>query len=340
MKNREKLKLKKQPLETTATAVLATEGKVESTTAQTDAITDEPPRLDANEPPVSPPSSETLATFSKEEKFLYHPLTPSWLSQHEAIAGIKHRNMQPPLPCQDAAESGLAPMPFVIVADGAGSSPMSDLGAQSVVTALARLLKTLEVEVAGLLNQPQEAPDAGRRLSLMLVKHAMGVLMDLAQTHRRSVKDFRCTLLLAVIGKVNALWLKVGDGALVEEKMRIYPNNRLESEWRTLGAPGKGDFANETIFVDDRLQPDDVQSGLTSSADICALGAMSDGAALALVSNDGKQVAPRLSTWSNDLRTGKLKKSTLTASFYEADFSRRAMGDDCSIALVSCALKE
>jgi hypothetical protein len=306
--------------------------------------------LASAKPTTETPATEVIAApeggagmnvapeISAEEKFHYCPTTVNWSCQYEAVAGVRHRDAQPPLPCQDSAESSIIPTPFVIIADGAGSSSMSDYGAQAVVMGLSRLLKTLQTETAHLLDAPEETLDAGRRFALTLVKHAKGILTDLSQMHRRPVKDFRCTLLLAVIGKENLLWLKVGDGALVQEKMRLLADGKIESEWRTLGESGKGDFANETTFVDDHLQPEDVQVGLVPAADICGLAAMSDGAALALVSNDGKQIARRLSTWTQDLRNDKLKKSTLTAGFYDADFSRRTMGDDCSLALVSCAL--
>lgn len=261
-----------------------------------------------------------------------------WECQFEAVAGTSHRNKIPALPCQDAAISAIHPKPFVIVADGAGSSMMSDVGAQAVVMALSRLLETLEQEVAILLDQDQQTEEKGRRFALMLVKHARGVLIDLAQTQRRAIKDFRCTLLLAIVGKTNLLWLKVGDGAIIQEKIRSLLDGSTKSELRTLGEVGKGDFANETTFIDDSLRIEDVKSGFLPAGDICGLAAMSDGAALALVSHDGTKVAQRLETWLNELRSGKLKKSILTASFYDSDFSRRAMGDDCSIALVASAL--
>lgn len=261
-----------------------------------------------------------------------------WGGQFEAVTGTKHLNTTPALPCQDAAISAMYPKPFVIVADGAGSSLMSDVGAQAVVTSLSRLLETLEQDVIGLLDQNHQTEEQGRRFALMLVKHARGVLIDLARTQRRAVKDFRCTLLLAIIGKTNLLWLKVGDGAIVQEKIRSLPDGTKESELQTLGEVGKGDFANETTFIDELLRIEDVKSGLCSAANICGLAAMSDGAALALVSHDGTKVAPRIATWLSELRAEKLKKHLLTASFYDLDFSRKAMGDDCSIALVASTL--
>lgn len=285
-------------------------------------------------------SEISLLKDNTEFQISYRRCENQWSCQFEAIAGTSHRNKFPPLPCQDAATSAKLPKPFVIVTDGAGSSPMSDMGAQAVVMALSRLLSTLKQEVINLLDDENQTESQGHRFALTLVRHARGVLIDLAQTQRRPMKDFRCTLLLAIVGKANLLWLKVGDGALVQEKMRSLSSGKVESELQTLGVVGKGDFANETIFIDETLRPEDVQSGFLPAENVCGLAAMSDGAALALVSHDGTKVAPRLATWLNDLREGKLRKSVLTTSFYDPDFSRRAMGDDCSISLVASTFTE
>ncbi len=263
----------------------------------------------------------------------------TWLSQHEIIAGLRHCDAEPAIPCQDAAASGISPFPFVIVADGAGSAAVSDWGARAVVVALSRLLKTLHRHLAAVLDEDGVDEERGRDTAHLLVNHAQGTLVDLAQAHRRPVRDLRCTLLLAVRGRKKLLWLKVGDGALVLEKMRLGDDGGGNSEWSTLGKPGKGVFANETVFVDDGLRPADIQYGLVSARDVCAVGAMSDGAALALVSHDGKEVSSRLSQWSAALRAGTLKRSHLTRSFYDGAFARRALGDDCALALVSCALE-
>lgn len=169
--------------------------------------------------------------------------TGPWFSQYEAVAGLAHRDMPIPLPCQDAALASSDPRPWLLVADGAGSSAVSEIGARSVVAGLNRLLHTLEQQVASLLDAEQAPrPDEARRLTLLLVKHARGLLADLAAEHRRPLKDFRCTLLLAVLGQRNLLWLKIGDGALVVE--RTQAASPKSGEWlaslETLGHTGKG----------------------------------------------------------------------------------------------------
>lgn len=54
-----------------------------------------------------------------------------------------------------------------------------------------------------------------------------------------------------------------------------------------LGRVGKGEFANQTTFVDDALSMNDVAVGSVASEGLTGVAVMSDGAAEKLVSNDG-----------------------------------------------------
>lgn len=260
-----------------------------------------------------------------------------WEALYEAVAGLSHRDANPPLPCQDAATAATHSRPWAIVADGAGSSAVSEIGSQAVVTGLSRLATTLEKQIGALLDSAEQpTEEAGRNLGLLFVKHAKGILDDLAAVHRRPQKDFRCTLLMAIQGQNHLLWVKIGDGALVVEQLR-QEDGQLHPELRTLGEVGKGEFANQTTFIDDYLQPSDVQVGLVPSQQLTGFAAMSDGAADRLVANDGLTVSSQVSSWLHDLRQGKLKRRALTRLFYSDAFTKGTTGDDASIALVASA---
>jgi hypothetical protein len=266
----------------------------------------------------------------------------TWRVVEEAVVGLAHRAQN--LPCQDAARAVRGPRPVVVVADGAGSSAVSELGAHAVVTGTIRLLDSLDKPLAELLDSPAPpARDLARTWGLLLVKHAMGLLKDLAAQHRREVQDFRCTFLLMVAGRERLLWLKVGDGALVVERMRLTPDGRLDEtgpwqpELSTLGEAGKGEFANQTVFLD-AATPDDVQIGCLLAGDITGMAAMSDGAAERLVGSDGSRVAPRMASLLQQLREDRLRRQALTQMFYEEGFCKGSSGDDRSIALAACGV--
>ncbi|QMT32877.1 protein phosphatase 2C domain-containing protein [Conchiformibius steedae DSM 2580] len=264
-----------------------------------------------------------------------------WLAQYDMVVGLNHKKPVISIPCQDAAFATSSPRPMIMIADGAGSSVVSDLGAVSVITGVARFLYTMERSLVNLLDgETSDKEDDGiRTFSLLIVKHAKGILEDLSILHRRPIKDFRCTLLLGVVGKAKTMWLKVGDGALVVEKKYI-EGEEIKSELQMLGEVGKGEFANYTTFIDENIQFEDVQSGVLSSDKICALFAMSDGAAEKLVANDGTKIADRLVSWADLLRNNKLNRRILTTTFYSDAFLNNHTGDDCSVAIISSKFNE
>ncbi|EKO3893602.1 protein phosphatase 2C domain-containing protein [Vibrio metschnikovii] len=274
------------------------------------------------------------------------PVLPNqqWQSCFEAIAGLAHRDANPPLPCQDSAIALNSPRPTIIVADGAGSSAVSEIGSQAVTLGLARLLNTLERQVEQLLDKPMETEiqhqQDARNFSLLLVKHARGILDDLATQHRRPQQDFRCTLLLAVQGKSYLLWLKIGDGALITETLLQNSEGQLTPQLKTLGQVGKGEFANTTTFIDANLQPKDVQSGLCDSQWITGFAAMSDGGADRLVSHDGRQISGQISNWLHQLRQSQLKRRSLSLMFSSDIFTKGTTGDDISLALCASGLSD
>ena len=290
----------------------------------------------------APPTAPAVQAIPSDATPSYARNNGTWRVVEEAVVGLAHRAQN--LPCQDAAQAVRGPRPVVVVADGAGSSAVSELGAHAVVTGTVRLLDSLDKPLAELLDSPNApAPDLARTWGLLLVKHAMGLLKDLAAQHRREVRDFRCTFLLIVAGRERLLWLKVGDGALVVERMRLATAGRLDEagpwqpELSTLGEAGKGEFANQTVFLD-AATPDDVQLGWLPAGDITGMAAMSDGAAERLVGSEGSRVAPRMASLLEQLRAERLRRQALTQMFYEEGFCKGSSGDDRSIALAACGV--
>ena len=264
--------------------------------------------------------------------------TRRWFVQEEAVVGLAHRVRN--LPCQDAARAVAHPRPALVLADGAGSSAVSEIGARAVVGSLVRLLDTLDKPLSDWLDRDCADPgQQARSWGLLLAKHAIGTLKDLAEEHRRELRDFRCTLLVAVVGRQHLLWLKVGDGAIVLEQRRLQTDEQGQSSWAhdlcVLGESGKGEFANQTQFLDG-VGPDEVQVGCLPAAQVSGLALMSDGAAERLVAHDGSRVALRVSSLLQQLREDKLRRSALTRMFYEEDFCTGTSGDDRSIALTAC----
>ena len=260
-----------------------------------------------------------------------------WFAEYEAVVGLKHRKPLPPGPGQDAAfASAEEQFSVIVTADGAGSSIVSDIGSQRMVSGIYRLIHTLyRSQFAQLDEEIEVNKEIVQRWALILTKHAKGILEDLSNEYRREIKDFRCTLLVGVVGKIQTFWFKVGDGAIIKETLEKNQNNEPEYQLSTLGEVGKGEHANETVFISESLSPEDVHYGSFFNKNLTALFAMSDGAAFKFMSNDGHRVASKLSKLAEALRNNDLKRYDLTKLFYSDPFLEGHDGDDCSIALIA-----
>ncbi|MBE9610830.1 PP2C family serine/threonine-protein phosphatase [Chitinilyticum piscinae] len=253
---------------------------------------------------------------------------PSWQGAAATLVGAAHLKHQPPVPCQDAALVMTGKRPAVIVADGAGSARRSHLGSQAVVEGLQRLFQTLGGDYAGLLD-PVAAPEEAllRKMALVIVKHALGLLQDLARREDHTVADYRSTLVAAIGGRSRWMWIRVGDGALVVRR-----NGALE----LVGEAGKGEFANHTRFIDEALQPDDVQFGLIASHQLEGIAAMSDGTAERLVNLITGDVAGRLGEFMGAAQRNELTGLLLHRFFADVDVWQRTTGDDRALAVLGC----
>lgn len=268
--------------------------------------------------------------------------TGQWDGLAEAVVGLHHRNAQPALPCQDATLVQTHPRPVLVVCDGAGSATMSEYGAQALTIGLGRLAATLELPLLTLLDTPAADDDQARQMVQMILRHGKGVLQDIAQQHRREVRDFRSTVLMVMVGKQRLLWLKVGDGAIVLEQIQQQFDSSdhvtCQPVLSCLGDVGKGEFANQTTFIDEHLTMQDVQWGMSSVEGISGIAAMSDGAAEKLVSNNGCVVAGLVSRWLDGVRQKTLHRRDLTQAFYSERFTQGSTGDDRSIALLAAQM--
>ncbi len=253
----------------------------------------------------------------------------------EACVGLQHRNQKPyPLPCQDAVKAVIHPRPILIACDGAGSSAVSEIGSAALTVQLTRLCQSIEPILPLFLDVVELQQDMVI-LVRMIIRHAMGVLQDLSQIHRRDIKDFRSTLNFAMIGQESILWIKVGDGEIVQEK--VYTDapqpEQLHSELYCIGEQVKGEFANQTQFIDQQLQFTDVQWGVLKRKETTGLALMSDGASEKLVALQRDRVSGQVSEWLDQLRHDQLKASDICKRFYSEEFNARSTGDDRSIVL-------
>lgn len=252
-----------------------------------------------------------------------------WKEVNAAVVGGAHLKCNPPVPCQDAAFAISKPRPAIFVADGAGSSILSHIGSEAVVNSLCRFMLSIEDINQELLDRDNLiSSKEGQKYAFRFVKHAFGVLQDLSIRHKHPTNAFQCTLLITIVGKSRMFWLKIGDGAIMIEHDR-------DSKLELLGPLGKGEFANQTTFVSEKLTDDNVHFGYLPSGDITAVIACTDGACERFVTNDGTEIAGSLNRMINDVRIDKLNYPKLYEFLTDSNIWKNTTGDDKGIAILS-----
>lgn len=257
----------------------------------------------------------------------------------QACTGFAHMNHRPyALPCQDTVQANIKPRPILIACDGAGSSAVSEIGSSTLAVNITRFCQSIEPLLKISLDGQEVGYDL-RLLTRMIIRHALGCLEDLSIQHRRDMKDFRSTLNLAIVGEQRILWVKVGDGEIVQQRITQVKNQIFEHQALCLGEHAKGEFANQTQFIDTSLTFDDVSWGCLDRTTTTGLALMSDGGSERLVAHHREKVSGTLHHWWALLRQQKLKASDIAKCFYSEEFNARTTGDDRSIALWSAELE-
>jgi len=254
-----------------------------------------------------------------------------WQGICATTVGRSHLQSHPQIECQDATKVVSTPRAAIFVADGAGCARLSHLGSKSVVEELAGFINSKQAIHQEILDQKLiiNCNDSNKikEYAYKFVKYAVEGLRKLSNTEDCSVEDLKCTLLMAVLGKFYLFWLKVGDGFIVVEK-----DNKLE----LLGSLGKGEFANQTTFLSERLKDEAIYYGFLPVQNVTGIAAFTDGAGETLVSTDGSQIAGSLSRFFAQTREGNFNNDKLREFLEDEKVWASPKGfDDRGIALLA-----
>ena len=158
----------------------------------------------------------------------------TWRAYGASVRGTSHRRSG--LPCQDA--HGWRELPagglLCAVADGLGSAPRADEGAQRAVAAA---LDALAAALTAAPAAPAASDEAAIAGSLRAAFAAARAALE-RDADPNPLRDYATTLLLAAVTPGWTAVGQIGDGAVVGH----WPDGRLE----TLSLPQRGEYANET----------------------------------------------------------------------------------------------
>ncbi len=161
-----------------------------------------------------------------------------WRYVYASVPGVAHRASG--AECQDACAAQWLEVPdgtptlVLAAADGAGSATEARIGAELAC-------RTLLAECTAWLAQATVA-DWTRATAELLIERVQTTLSQRAAEAGLPVREFACTLLGAVLADDHALFLQIGDGAIVIG---------TGDDYRPVFWPQAGEYANETYFATD-----------------------------------------------------------------------------------------
>jgi len=145
-----------------------------------------------------------------------------------------------------------------VVSDGAGSASQSQVGSRRTCDVVMSTVATAPLET---LFMQSLAADVLERVRIEL--------QSLADEAGLGVREFACTMLVAIIGREKAVFWQIGDGAIC---FRQRSADRFDyAFW-----PEKGEYANVTSFVTDQRAQNNLEFDMTSG-DVAELAIFSDG---------------------------------------------------------------
>jgi len=167
------------------------------------------------------------------------PIGP-WRVLGASVQGSSHQ--QSGQPCQDAHSWHVLPGGILVaaVADGAGSAPLSEIGARTAADAAVQAT-SLSITALGITALPKFEEQQGKKLLSSALEAARTAVEQAAAKENHPVADLASTLILVVAGPDFAAAAQVGDGAAVIEDN--------QEQILALTKPQRGEFVNETNFL-------------------------------------------------------------------------------------------
>lgn len=254
----------------------------------------------------------------------------NWKVGSASVRGKGHE--QTGLPCQDASTvktSADGKWAALVVSDGAGSAPRSEVGANAVVSAFGDSLISIAAQL--------ESRQPGAWVTDKIIQEILRIREGLREVAKSDdISDFHCTLVAALIGPTGGFSIHLGDGSIFGGYAPAQVSDAIDlSSQPYVSEPQNGEYANETVFVTERDWVKHLRVQPIGRMDWIVLGS-DGGMALAMVNErypKGGFVAPVLTSFvqqpSQEARN-KLIQSALNDP--QAD---RLTNDDKSLVIAT-----
>jgi len=174
----------------------------------------------------------------------------AWRYALASVIGSSH--VKSGSPCQDASAGEIvspagASVFLGVVSDGAGSAPLSQVGARTACRVWRDRAEARLAAGGGLL-----ALDHAFALETLAAFQAS--VARLARRIERPMRDFACTLLFAAVDEEHGVFAQIGDGAIVvarpgsgQDSGEVGPGGAPRYDW--VFWPEHGEYVNQTRFA-------------------------------------------------------------------------------------------
>lgn len=208
-----------------------------------------------------------------------------WHIFHKSLIGKSHLSKSPPIPCQDFnfIKEINEQWGILIVCDGAGSQKYSHKGAKFFAKKVASLMHKYIDNWISMDREDLPDNDTWRRDFKDIIYNVRADSFTYVEMQKEDISDISinnigCTLILAVYSPYGILSAHIGDGRM---------GYRDESGWHSMMRPYKGEYANQTVFLNTAYIYDNLDNvndptnpyleTRVIKADISAIVLMSDG---------------------------------------------------------------
>lgn len=250
-----------------------------------------------------------------------------WKFVSASATGTSHFDSNQP--CQDTSackiieDSQNRPVLIIVVADGAGSARRSHVGSAFVCTSFISEVTRIFAEGGNNESFTRES------IACWLTK--MQAELDLvAAAEGLTKRDFASTFLAGVVADESALFLQVGDGAIVVSA----PDETSDYAW--IFWPQHGEYINETNFATDAHATQNLDFQFISQR-IDEIAIFSDGLEHLVLQRAGRQVhCPFFAGWfkwlSNVPVSSLNAANGALATYLDSSTINERTDDDKSIA--------
>lgn len=165
-----------------------------------------------------------------------------WKYGYASVAGASH--LKSGLPCQDASVVAIASnsageeILIVIASDGAGSAAFAQIGSRMACDLFLS-------EVKNLWEAKGDWGQFGQDFFTQWPAKFQAILQAENQHNGQKLNSFACTFLIAIVGREQAIFVQIGDGAMVKA------NSENPNQYNCVCWPQQGEYANTTNFLTD-----------------------------------------------------------------------------------------